>query len=65
MRKNKFDLTKGEESMMEIFWDADNPLTIMEVSRMTDEDNYYQITMRKNSSASVWGIAIFKKIDMN
>lgn len=39
MRKNKFDLTKGEESMMEIFWDADNPLTIMEVSRMTDEFN--------------------------
>ena len=39
MRKKSFDLTKGEESMMEIFWDADSPLTIMEVSRLTDEFN--------------------------
>ena len=39
MRKKSFDLTKGEETMMEIFWDADSPLTIMEVSRLTDEFN--------------------------
>lgn len=39
MRKKSFDLTKGEESMMEIFGDADSPLTIMEVSRLTDEFN--------------------------
>lgn len=39
MRKKSFELTKGEEAMMEILWDADNPLTIMEISQLTDEFN--------------------------
>lgn len=39
MRKKGFELTKGEEVMMEIFWDAGRPLTTMEISEMTDEFN--------------------------
>ena len=39
MRKKSFELTKGEEAMMEILWDADSPLTIMEISQLTDEFN--------------------------
>ncbi|MDO4337695.1 MAG: BlaI/MecI/CopY family transcriptional regulator [Eubacteriales bacterium] len=39
MRNKGFELTKGEEVMMEIFWDAERPLTTMEISEMTDEFN--------------------------
>ena len=39
MRKKRFELTRGEETMMEIFWDADCPLTTMEISKLTDEFN--------------------------
>ena len=40
MRKKSFELTKGEETMMELFWSAERPLTSMELCEMTDEFNY-------------------------
>lgn len=39
MRKKTFELTKGEESLMELFWNTDHPLTSMEISKKTDEFN--------------------------
>lgn len=39
MRKKAFELTKGEEIIMELFWDADRPLTSMDICGMTDEFN--------------------------
>lgn len=39
MRKKSFELTKGEETLMEMFWDADHPLASMEICEMTDEFN--------------------------
>lgn len=39
MRKKAFELTKGEEVIMELFWDADCPLTSMDICGMTDEFN--------------------------
>lgn len=38
-KKNKFELTKGEESLMELFWDASKPLSSIDLSEMTDEFN--------------------------
>ena len=39
MRKKTFELTKGEERIMEFFWDSQSPLTSMDISSMTDEFN--------------------------
>ncbi len=39
MRKKSFELTKGEERIMEFFWDSQSPLTSMDISSMTDEFN--------------------------
>jgi len=39
MRKKEFELTKGEEVLMELFWNADRPLTSMDICEMTDEFN--------------------------
>lgn len=39
MRKKNELLTKGEESLMELFWDASEPLTSMQLSERTDEFN--------------------------
>jgi len=40
MRNKAFELTKGEEVLMELFWSADRPLTSMDICEMTDEFNY-------------------------
>lgn len=39
MRKKSFELTRGEEVIMELFWDADRPLTSMDICGTTDEFN--------------------------
>lgn len=39
MRKKNELLTKGEESLMELFWDASEPLTSMQLSERTDAFN--------------------------
>lgn len=39
MGKIEFELTKGEEFVMEFFWNADGPLTTMQVSHMTEQFN--------------------------
>ena len=39
MRKKKFELTKGEESLMDLFWKNSKPLTSMEICELTDEFN--------------------------
>ncbi len=39
MRKKEFELTRGEERLMEMFWNAGRPLTSMELCKMTDEFN--------------------------
>jgi len=39
MRKKTFELTKGEELLMELFWSANRPLASMEICEMTDEFN--------------------------
>lgn len=43
MRKKLFKLTKGEEKLMGIFWDAGHPMTSMELSEGTDEFNFSYI----------------------
>lgn len=37
MRKKSFELTRGEEVMMELFWNANRPLTSMEQMRKPGE----------------------------
>ncbi len=49
MRKKEFELTRGEETLMELFWDAGRPLTSMELSKMTDEFNDSYIHRLLNS----------------
>jgi len=39
MRNKAFELTKGEEVLMELFWSADRPLISMDICEMTDEFN--------------------------
>lgn len=49
MRKKSFELTKGEERIMEFFWDSPTPLTSMDISSMTDEFNDSYIHRLLNS----------------
>lgn len=39
MNKDEFELTKGEETVMEFFWNTERPLTVMEISQMTNQFN--------------------------
>ncbi len=61
MRKKSFELTKGEEVMMELFWNAKRPLTSMELCEMTDEFNYSYVhrlltALQKKEMLSVEGL---------
>ena len=59
MRNKAFELTKGEEVLMELFWSANRPLTSMEICEMTDEfnDSYVHkllTTLQKRHAGSEW-----------
>lgn len=49
MRKKKEELTKGEERILEIFWNEGKPLTSMEVMEKTDEFNESYVHRLLNS----------------
>ena len=62
MRKKTFELTKGEEVLMEMFWDANCPLTSMDICEMTDEfnDSYVHrllTSLQKKEMLEVNGVA--------
>jgi BlaI family penicillinase repressor len=49
MEKKDIELTRGEETIMELFWNAGYPLTSMELSGMTDEFNFSYVHRLINS----------------